>query len=149
MVTTVGTERSLTELLTNLVHLDYDAIEAYRLAVERLDDAAMAETLRGFMADHERHTREVGVLLREMGETPPTSGDMKQMLTTGKVAMADLLGDRAILQAMKSNEDDTNMAYERAVKHDDATPAIRSVLETNLADERRHRAWIEKTIDQL
>jgi hypothetical protein len=34
--------------------------------------------------------------------------------------VAGLMRDKAILQAMKTNEDDTNTAYERAVKHDDA-----------------------------
>lgn len=149
MVTTVGTETSLPDLLTNLIHLDYDAIEAYRTAVERLDDAALAETLRGFMADHERHTRDVSAALTRLGHTPPTGGDMKQLLTTGKVAMADMFGDKAILQAMKTNEDDTNTAYERAVGHAEVTPDIRGLLDSNLGDERRHRAWIEETLNRL
>ena len=44
----------------------------------------------------------------------PSEGDSKQMLTTGKVALASLMGDGAILAAMKTNEDDTVTAYERA-----------------------------------
>ncbi len=149
MVTTIGTESRLPDLLTNLIHLDYDAIEAYRTAVERLDDSSLAETLRGFMADHERHTRDLSAALTHLGHTPPTGGDMKQILTTGKVAMADLLGDKSILQAMKTNEDDTNTAYERAAAHGSVTPDLKTVLDGNLADERRHRAWIEQAIDRL
>ena len=50
-----------------------------------------------------------------MGRTPPKEGDMKALLTKGKVVIAGLMGDEAILQAMRTNEADTNTAYERAV----------------------------------
>ena len=49
---------------------------------------------------------------------------------------------------MKTNEDDTNTAYERAVKHEEAD-GVRPIFEKNLADERRHRAWLESTIATL
>jgi len=42
-----------------------------------------------------------------------------------------LMGDAAILQALKTNEDDTVPAYERASRHEDVIPAsiaIRSAL---------------------
>ena len=55
-------------------------------------------------------------MARETGAEAPTEGDMKQMLTTGKIALADMMGDAAILRAMKTNEDDTVAAYERASK---------------------------------
>ena len=47
---------------------------------------------------------------------------------------------------MRSNEKDTNTAYERAVKRDDLSPTLRATLERNWEDEQRHRKWIE---DQL
>ena len=54
------------------------------------------------------------------------------VLTKGKVVLGGLIGDNAVLQAMKTNEDDTNTAYERA-----------------LGDERRHRDWMVETIRLL
>ena len=39
---------------------------------------------------------------------------MKAILTQGKVVLADMFGDSAILKAMKTNEDDTVTAYDRA-----------------------------------
>jgi hypothetical protein len=45
-----------------------------------------------------------------MGRTPPKEGDMKALLTKGKVVIAGLMGDAAILQAMRTNEADTNTA---------------------------------------
>ena len=144
MATTVGTETDLVKLLADLVQLDHDAISAYKAAIERLEDQSAASKLREFMQDHERHVRDLSDHLRQMGETPPSEGDFKEILTVGKVKIANLMGDDAILRAMKSNEEDTNSAYESAVRnnvvsgHDD----IRALLERNLNDERRHRAWL-------
>jgi rubrerythrin len=143
MVTTVGTESRYADLLTSLVQLEHDAIAAYESTVERLDDAAAKAEIEKFRGDHLRHMEELTGLAREAGVTPPEEGDMKRMLTTGKVAMADLAGDGAILRAMKTNEDDTVTAYERAKDHDDAPPAAREVFARALADEERHRAWMD------
>jgi uncharacterized protein (TIGR02284 family) len=87
--------------------------------------------------------------MRELGEAPLDEGDMKSILTQGKVVMADLFGDEAILKAMKTNEDDTNTAYSRALERDDVPPEIYRTLQQNLEDERRHRSWIEQRIPQL
>jgi len=143
MATLVGTQKELSSLLNQLIELDFDAIEAYQAAVERIEAVADRTQLQWFMGDHERHVRELTAFVQQMGETPATKADIKQVLTKGKVVIAGLLGDRAILMAMKTNEDDTNTAYERAVRRNDLPIAVRTVLERNLADERRHRSWIE------
>jgi uncharacterized protein (TIGR02284 family) len=149
MVTTVGNEDTLAKRLTNLIELDYDAIGAYESAVDRLDDTQSKERLAEFMADHQQHTENLGEHLRSMGEEVPSKGDAKGMLTKGKVVMADLMGDKAILQAMKTNEDDTNTAYEQALAHDDMSTDLKQVVQGNLEDERRHRQWIEQRISEL
>jgi hypothetical protein len=74
----------------------------------------------------------------------PQEGDLKQLLTTGKIALASLVGDGAILKAMKTNEDDTVTAYERASRHPDALPESQRQFERFAADERRDRAWMER-----
>lgn len=47
---------------------------------------------------------------------------------------------------MKTNEDDTNTAYERLNAHPKKWPEAIQFLEKGLNDERRHRAWIESVI---
>ena len=142
MVTIVGKEVTIQALLYDLIELDYDAIAAYDAAIKRLDDAAFKQALTEFRADHARHTQNLAPFLREMGSVVPEAGNAKALLTSGKVVFANLFGDNAILEAMRTNEDDTNTAYARAVEHPDATMEIRRVLEENLADERRHCSWI-------
>ena len=147
MVTTVGTKTDLVSLLTDLIQLDFDAVDAYQAAIDRLDNAQWRATLASFKEDHLRHTAELGDALRSMGHIPPSGGDMKSMLTQGKVVMAGLIGDEAILRAMRTNEADTNTAYERAVQFPDLHAGIREILEANFADERRHCAWILSQIE--
>ena len=149
MVTTVGTESDVRTLLRDLIMLDYDAIAAYEAAIERLEDAGFKKALSSFRDDHARHTQNLAPFLRELGEPVPEAGDAKAMLTTGKVKMASLAGDKAILQAMRTNEDDTNTAYARAADHVDATPPMREVLNQNLSDERRHCEWILETLGRM
>lgn len=148
MVTIRGKELDVTKLLCNLIELDFDAIEAYQAAVDRLDDFMTQQQMRAFMADHERHVRELSEFVTRLGAQPPTTGDFKRVLTKGKVVIGQLVGDRGILMAMKSNEDDTNRAYEQAVRRHDLTTELRETLQRNLSDERRHRAWIEDRLGQ-
>lgn len=148
MVTMVGLDSDFRDVVKSLIELDYDAIEAYRVAAERVENQQVKTQLAQFMNDHQRHTVELSGLLSAVGEKAPTGPDMKQILTKGKVYMADLFGDRAILMAMKTNEEDTNTAYERAFNHKGITPEAREIIERGYADERRHRAWIMDTIPQ-
>ncbi len=138
-----GKNKDIVHLLNNLIELDFDAIEAYEAAIARLTDAHDQESLRAFMGDHMRHTKELAVRVRELGGEPKNRADIKQVLTKGKVVLAGLIGDVAILWAMRSNEDDTNKAYEKAVEQQGLPSQLRNLLEQNLNDERRHRAWIE------
>jgi uncharacterized protein (TIGR02284 family) len=149
MATTVGTESTLEDLLADMIQLDYDAADAYQAAIDRLDDPSFRSTLSEFKRDHLRHIEELGTVLSGMGRTPPKQGDMKSLLASGKVVMGGLMGDKAILQAMRTNEADTNTAYERAVQFRDLPQDARDAFQRGLEDERRHCEWILTTLKTL
>jgi uncharacterized protein (TIGR02284 family) len=149
MVTTVGLEANFTEMVSDLIELDFDAAEAYEEAIKRFNNDNYKHVFQQFKADHYRHTEELSNFLKDMGEEPPTGPSAKRMLTKGKVILADMFGDAAILRAMKTNEDDTNTAYERAVNYANLPAGAINILERGLADERRHRDWIVQTIEQM
>jgi rubrerythrin len=142
MVTTVGTESTLNDLVENLLLLEHDAIAAYEQAIGRLDNADYKRIVSSFKADHDRHVQELTRLASTIGATPHQEGGAKQMLTTGKVALASIMGDGAILTAMRTNEEDTVTAYERAARHTEATQEARVMFEKAHADELRHREWM-------
>jgi GTP-sensing pleiotropic transcriptional regulator CodY len=70
-------------------------------------------------------------------------------LARGRVLLGALIGVRATLRAMKLNEDDTVLAYERLVANPSLPPSILDWARSNLEDERRHRAWIQLAIDDM
>ena len=148
MATTIGTEQTIEDLVRNLILLEHDAIAAYETTIERLESAEAKSEIASFLQDHRRHLAELDKMSAALGMEAPREGDAKQYLTTGKVAMAELMGDGAVLKAMKTNEDDTVTAYERASKHQDAVPESRAVFERAHQDELRHRAWMESAAER-
>ena len=142
MVTTVGMEATLSGLVEDLLLLEHDAIAAYEQTIERLQNPQYKQQVAAFKADHDRHVRELTQLAAAIGAKAPQEGDMKEMLTTGKIKLASLMGDSAILTAMRTNEEDTVTAYERASRHNEATPEARQIFERAHADELRHREWM-------
>ena len=147
--TLVGTQKDFREALENLIELDYAAAASYQEAIEHLKYAEYKRKLKEFQHDHERHIKEFGEIIRKMGHEPPTGAGIKQLFTQGKVMFANLIGDKAILKAMKSNEDDTNTAYERLNDHIGKTEETRELLRRGLEDERKHRQWIEQAIKEF
>ncbi|MBS0184905.1 MAG: DUF2383 domain-containing protein [Proteobacteria bacterium] len=63
MATLVGTQTKFSDALKSLLELDYDAIEAYKAAIERLENQTYKDKLTEFQEDHERHVEELSALL--------------------------------------------------------------------------------------
>ena len=84
MGTKIGSEKDTVSLLNDLIALDYDAIEAYEAAIARLSEQRDKDQLRQFMADHQRHTANLGDFVFKYGAQPVHQGDFKRVLTKGK-----------------------------------------------------------------
>ncbi|WAJ30328.1 DUF2383 domain-containing protein [Antarcticirhabdus aurantiaca] len=143
MVTTVGTESTFEKMVENLLYLEHDAIAAYDKTIDKLDDPVAKQKIAEFKGDHERHVAELTRMAGALGVTPPTQGDAKQMLTTGKISLASLVGDRTVLKAMATNEIETKMAYDQAARNDAAPPEAQGFFRQAFADEDRHKAWMD------
>lgn len=143
MATLIGKEPDLADNLRDLMELDYDAVSAYQAAIDRLKNPSYKTTMRAFLFDHIRHITELRPVVLALGVQPPEGADAKALLTTGKVLLGQIVGDRGILRAMRSNEEDTNTAYERTLLRGDLTAGLSEILQRGLADERRHRTWFE------
>lgn len=148
MVTMVGTQSDLIAAIKDLIELDYDAVEAYEAALNRLDREEYKKKLDEFKADHERHIEELSTYLKVKNEKAPESGSMKQLLTQGKVVLGNMIGDISILQAMQSNESDTNTAYERMNQRTDTEEEIKDVLARGLEDEKKHYQWLQSVLEE-
>jgi len=149
MVTMVGTQKSFIKAIQELIELDYDAIGAYESAIKNLTKQKYKEKLEDFKEDHQRHITELSAFLKRCKEKVPEGPDnTKKLLAKGKVEIASLFGDINILSAMLSNEEDTNTAYSRMNSRvDESNDAeIAQVIANGLADERKHKHWLQITI---
>jgi rubrerythrin len=146
MVTYAGKQTDLTEGIQAIIELEYDASESYISAISRLENTSYQSTLEEFLKDHQRHIKELTEYLHRQGHTAPSGPSFKSFISQTKVIIANMVGDRAILMAMRSNEDDTNLAYERMTAREDLTLDLRSLVVASLKDERRHRDWLDITL---
>ena len=124
-------------------------IRFWVIKIDRLENSSYRTALTEFKRDHLRHITELGDILSDMGRVLPKEGDMKALLAKGKVVIAGLMGDESFLHAMRTNEADTNTAYERAVNFKGLQANTRDVLQRGLEDERRHCEWILETLKQF
>lgn len=147
MVTLVGTQFNLADALKDLIELEYDAIEAYEAAYNRLRDENYKNKISEFKADHLKHVASLSELLKKHGETAPTGPSLiNQWLTKGKVVISNIIGDKQILSAMNSNEADTNSAYDRISAREDLWDDSVEMINEFYSDEKKHKAWLEAII---
>lgn len=145
MVTTVGTSSDMKSLIENFILLERDAIAAYDTTIDRLKSPEYKAKIADFRADHMRHLDELTQLAGRHGANVPQEGDMKEMLTTGKIKMANMMGDDGtILRAMSTNEADTVSAYEKGSENEIVPAEERALFTRALEDERRHKEWMER-----
>jgi rubrerythrin len=150
MVSFVGRQADFASALKEAVELEYDAAEAYDVAIARIESDNFKEVLRSFCADHRRHIEKLSELLKNHDEEAPTGPDnSKRLLVKGKTVLGALLGDTSILRAINSNEIDTNAAYERLSLYEDIWDEAVQIVHDFLQDERRHKKWLEEHISLL
>lgn len=137
------------EHLNELAQLDYDAVQAYEQAIEKIDDLDIKSDLEQFRADHQRHIVDLHQVIRDLGGEPEETGrDLKGVLIEGMTKLRSVTGTVGALKAMRMNEKLTNRSYEKAIEA--SLPAnVREIVLQNLDDERRHLATIETHIERL
>lgn len=134
-------------LLEQLLTLEYDADELYRVASEHLADPRYQEPLRMFRADHRRHRDELERLVRELGGTLPAGSDLRGRLEETRMLLAQLGGDDAMLKALQSHAERTGAAYARAVAQ--APAEAQDIVLRGRDAEERHRDWFAAAVKAL
>jgi hypothetical protein len=140
------TAASLTVLMNELIERDFDAIGAYGAAIMRISNASDRLRFAAFRAEHARHVNQLTLLVRDLGGAPKTHANLKHVVTMGRVLFGSLLGDEAIIRAMKNQAIETNRAYEDAASIAVLPVNVRMLFDRNRDDERKHLAWIEERL---
>jgi rubrerythrin len=142
-------DAALTAELNDLLRLDYDAVQAYTLAIKLLENPDHKRQLEEFRVDHQRHIDELSQLIRSRDgvvlELPhlPTGAFKLAVQAIGGAG-----GDRAVLLAFKANERQVRDKYRRSARG--VHPAdVTSVLARATEDEARHYEWALETLWEL
>lgn len=141
----VDTNKAI-KILSDLIHLDVDAIHAYDQAIDHIDVVAIKDRIIEFRDDHERHVTDLSAEIRRLGGEPPKRGrDLKGFFLEGFTAVRAATGTEGALKAMHTNEELTNRRYQDAL--DSGLPAeALDVVRRNREDERRHLAFIDQVL---
>lgn len=140
--------REVIDKLSQLIHLDIDAVHAYGQAIKQIDLVPIRETLEQFLEDHDRHVRNLSDKIRQLGGDPPEySRDFKGFLIEGFTAIRSMTGNKGALEAMKMNERLTNRKYNDAMGWD-VPLDVKTIIQSNFEDEKRHLQFIEQALDK-
>jgi hypothetical protein len=140
--------------LNALMRLDHDAIAAYKVAVGELRSPRDPDRLRAALADHRRHVDDLALLVRNLGGEPASYRDLRQLLAGGtpplrpSVQPSGVMEERALLEAIRKNEQGCLEAYEAAASQPGIPVDVRESMERNRNDERLHLLWITRWFDQ-
>jgi uncharacterized protein (TIGR02284 family) len=140
----LSTDKMIEEL-NELIRYDYDAIGAYDSAINDIHEATCRDPLIQFRGDHERHTIDLGAIVRRLGGTPVEHAGLKGVVRKTMTKVAGLGGTEPTLKAMKSNEEVLNKTYAHHLSLD-FPDDIKDVIRKNYSDEQRHLAWIEQAL---
>ncbi|HAR63125.1 MAG: ferritin [Candidatus Margulisiibacteriota bacterium] len=137
---------TLISILNSLIQLDFDADEGYHQAMKQTKDKVIHGQLGTFCADHERHIANLTVLVRSYGGIPvePVQ-DINGIFIEGYTRLRRSTGTEGLLQAVESNEKITNREYKAAADMD-LPLNVKSVIEINFADEKRHLGYLNSAL---
>jgi rubrerythrin len=134
--------------LNDLLQLDHDAVGAYEVAMDHLENRSWASQIEAFKRDHERHIRDLNDLILRLGGTPSNESHVSAPLKEGIQRISAAGGDRALLVAWRTNELyslNKHESYQKKL----AWPAdTRRVLDRNTLDEERHFQWAVRTLGE-
>lgn len=132
--------------LNELVEREYDARAAFRTALEHLTDERDRIQVTNFLASHERHLHELTQAIGELGGAPEKRGDFRALIKQGKVLLGAMVGEQAIVVAMKTNADALGNAYKQLRTRSELPPRWRTMIERCYADQKWHSSWLEERL---
>lgn len=136
--------------LNDLLQLDHDAVAAYDVAIDKLEDRDHADQIAGYRRDHERHIRELNDLVARLGGTPANHPHATGPFKTALQSLGGLAGDKGLLMAFRTNELQVRTKYDSyASKAMLWPPDVKRVIDGAALDEERHYAWVAGVLQRM
>jgi rubrerythrin/ElaB/YqjD/DUF883 family membrane-anchored ribosome-binding protein len=145
-----ATTEEVLDGLNDLLRLDHDAIGAYDVAIERLDDRDFTSQIAGFKRDHEGHIEALNQLITELGGAPENKPHVTGILKKAMQAAGSIGGDKGLLIAWRANEYQVRSKYDAyASKAMHWPDNVKRLIDANALDEERHYHWVADVLDRL
>jgi hypothetical protein len=134
--------------LSRLIHLEIDAVEAYRAAIEAAGPGAIATELGYFHLEHQRHAVELCEAMLRLGYSPPSvEPQVKGCVIGALTPPRPPRGAGDVLVALRGNEQLSSSLYAKVLARN--LPAgIRQLIDRGREDERRHLDWVERALSR-
>jgi bacterioferritin (cytochrome b1) len=138
------------DTLNDLLQLNHDAIGAYDIAIEKLEDRDHASQISGFKLDHERHIRELNDAILGLGGSPRNEPHKTSALKEAMQNLGAMAGDRGALLAWRANELQVRTKYDKyASKAVHWSNDVKRLIDQQALDEERHYRWVAETLAAL
>lgn len=138
--------KEIANKLSDMIKLDIDAVQAYKQALDNIEEQDIHSEISQFCNDHKRHIRDLTQCIEDLNETPPSlTPDLKGFFIEGFTALRSLTGTEGALKAMQGNEELTNKKYAEALSWK-VPQSIKNILQKNYEDEKRHLTYITKVL---
>jgi uncharacterized protein (TIGR02284 family) len=126
------------ETLNSFLRGEISAVETYRQALGRVSDERLRGALEECQHDHEHRVEELRERIRRLGGEPVEGSGVWGTFAKIVQGGADLLGDKAAIQALEEGEDHGLHDYQRDVDqvHGEARRFVK--LELLPAQKRTH-----------
>ncbi|HYJ79798.1 MAG TPA: DUF2383 domain-containing protein [Longimicrobiaceae bacterium] len=136
--------------LNDLLQLDHDAVAAYDVAIEKLEDRDHADQIAGFRRDHERHIRELGELVLALGGVPRNEPHLTAPFKQAMQSLGGLAGDKGLLLAWRTNELQVRTKYDACASRAMFwPPEVKRTIDRAALDEERHYSWVAGVLQRL
>lgn len=130
--------------LNDLLQLDHDAVGAYDVALENVQDGDHALRIEAFRQDHERHIRDLNDVILALGGVPTNEPHAAAPIRQTLEELVASVGDEALLTVWRRNEQRITGRYtEYAREAVFWPPAAKRVIDQNALDEEKHLRWVE------
>jgi uncharacterized protein (TIGR02284 family) len=136
--------------LNDLIENAKDGEYGFTQCAERVQSAALKQTLQRRAADCRSAVAELHALVVGYGGKPAESGTAMGALHRGWISVKDALtpdSDHRILEEAERGEDAALGRYRKALKSDDLTPEVRQVLERQMQGAKANHDQIKSLRD--
>jgi hypothetical protein len=147
--------QQVVSLLNRLIHLEYDAIGAYRVAISRITEIRGPASRSGPLAssdigdvlgDHRRHVDGLAEVVRNLGGERVGQRDVVQALARSRLSLDSLPSEREVLEVMRNSERDLAAEYERAASLPGVPVDVLAVLRRHMTEEQAHEDCLQRRL---